>query len=149
MRIIIKRIAAAFLILNMLLAGLTSCAKTPFEKAEDLLIEESKNDLSANVKKILYIHCRTSNRKKYVRLLAYAPSNDAKYYKLEYSVSEKDYDKLTDLLKDNEQIYPFSQEQVQQLTHIVKSYDPTVEKNPLLKDGGDEMFDQLVEEYCK
>lgn len=144
-----KRSVAAFLTAGMLLTGLTACFKSPEETIEDALIEEVSKDGATDFEKILYIHCRSYEGKHFVRLLAYDNAKDAKYYKLEYRVSKEDYTQITNLLTDNEQLYPFSPELVENISYIAKNYDPEVEKNPKLKEDTVEVFDQLVEEYCK
>lgn len=143
-----KRSVAAFLTAGMLLTGLTACFKSPEEKRGDEITELANQESEIKFDMIVYVNI--TNRNMYViGKVQEENSDENKYMELVYKLSTEDAEKVFNISNNHDIFYPFNTESSDLIKEIMSGYEPTNVIKSNVNDTYFDMFDQLVEEYCK
>lgn len=125
-----KRSVAAFLTAGMLLTGLTACFKSPEEKRGDEITELANQESEIKFDKIIHVNVsgKNSSTKKlfitgYIEQEQLENKTD-KFQRLEYKISEEDYDTIFQLQNKHDIYYPFDEDTSDIINDMIKKYDP-------------------------
>ena len=147
----INRTVAVGLICGALLLS-SSCSKSETVLLEKSLTENVSQDAQKNLDGICYFACTQLGDNNLLSLVAYNKTNIfsseeeqyQKFVRLNYSLTEEDFEEIKQLTKSFEAILPFEKNVLEKLVYITHNYDPTNISDAYLTDSSKQILSEII-----